>query len=142
MNDKEDIYGKFMDKIQNNYKLNPVEEAMANDKRLDILVAYQLSEGYMKTLPIYDGIETAAEFAKQKSEYIDKAQNLFQYFKKIVLDGEITINQLEDKVYSKYGIVSSKTKKEVNPVLNGINFMSEKEYEVMRESYNGQDTEE
>jgi len=55
--------------------------------------------------------------------------------------GEMTLEELENKIYAEFGVVSEQFRKQANPLEFDpeVKFMSEKDYELMRESYDGEE---
>jgi len=67
-------------------------KAVANDNMILATSHYYCSQGYTKPT---DGIE-----------YLQKVNAKFMEFKKLILNGEFTMIELENDVYSKYGVVN------------------------------------
>lgn len=128
---------------------SPSEEALINDKRIENAVMYVLTEGYTQMMDT--GItamlnaqadpEKAQEAMKKKNDWSEEITQMFGDFKNMIRLGEITVDELENKVYADYGVVSDKVRRIGNPLEFDpeVKYMSEKDYVLMRESYGGHD---
>lgn len=98
-----------------------------NDKRLENVTMYKLTEGYSKQQPSTSldallkhggSVELTAEIQKElaiKKEFQDNYRRVFGYFKRLVLNKEITLEELEDRIFAKYGAVTDDQRDSLNP---------------------------
>lgn len=148
-------YGKLADKLfgkkKPSSKLTVAEEAVANDRRIENAVMYMLTEGYTITLDTGASTlltgqggdpEVAREALQKRSDYNEEITRLFKQFKNIIRMGDMTIEELESKIFTEFGVVSEQFRRQANPLEfdDEIKYMSEEEYQLMRESYNGEET--
>lgn len=146
-------YNEIADRLFGKKEMSAEAEALANDKRIENAVMYMLTEGY--TITIDTGIsallngqvgdpEAQREAIKKRTAYNDDITRLFKQFKNMIKTGEMTLEELENKIYAEFGVVSEQFRKQANPLEFDpeVKFMSEKDYELMRESYGGFDGEE
>jgi len=82
--------------------LSIYEEALKNDRRIEIMSAYQVSRGYTR-IPV--AVQGCPDY-----EYIDKISQAFTELKGLVMRGAFTLDELESRVYAQYGIVSDQSK--------------------------------
>lgn len=69
------------------------EQAIVNDNKLLDMATYAVSAGQTKLCSMHDPV------------FMHALQDKFNYFKRLVRTGEFTMQQLEDKIYTDYGIV-------------------------------------
>ena len=86
--------------IKANRKLSPKEQAVQNDKRLQSCAAYELSNGLMVEIT-------------DRNALIEK----FVQFKMLVRRGSMTIDELEDSLAIRFGVVEG-AKNELDEMLN------------------------
>ena len=96
--------------------LTPIQQAAANDRRLEDLAIYVISEGQTK-LPNVN----ANDPATSKTEYMMSIGRIFTQLKVLVKRGSFTIEELEGMICRRYGIVDTKVKS----VFDDIVFMEE-----------------
>ena len=95
------------------------QQALRNDRRIEKIAEYQITNGYinMPQRPTSHSLPSPAqEFdlfdlegqgsAMSMESYVDKLGKVFSEFKGFVMRGTFTLDQLEDRVYAQYGIVS------------------------------------
>jgi len=82
--------------------LSIYEEALKNDRRIEIMSAYQVSRGYTRIPVAVQGCPD--------HEYIGKISQAFTELKGLVMRGAFTLDELESRVYAQYGIVSDQSK--------------------------------
>lgn len=88
----QDSSGEFLKNLFDNLNTNdPHAIAMINDQRLLKIADYEVTNGYrnMKVTP-------------------EDVQERFVYYKTRVMNGSFTIKDLEDEIFSKYGIQEGK----------------------------------
>ena len=73
--------------------MNAKDKAIKNDKQLIDMALYAASVGQTKLVSMGD------------PEFMDDIQAKFNYYKLLVKTHEITMKELEEKVYAEYGIV-------------------------------------
>jgi hypothetical protein len=152
-------YDKLLDKfgMGEERPLTPAEEARANDRLIETAVLYVVTKGYTDMPPArpaaLDGLigqgegggdpEQMAKENAKRSAYTDEITRLFTQFKAMVVRGDISIEELENKVYADFGVVSERIRRLANPLEFDpeVKFMSQEEYDLMRESYDGSETE-
>jgi len=142
-------YGRMTDKLFGKKKRSASEEALINDRRIENAVLYVLTKGYTQMMDT--GItamlnaqadpEKAQEAMKKKNDYNDSITEMFKDFKNMIRVGEITLEELEEKVYADYGVVSEQFRRQANPLEFDpeVKYMSDEDYKLMRESYDGEE---
>ncbi len=138
-NDKNNI---FYDNLLKAFtdKLSVQAEVQQNDRRLENIVMYKLTEGFTnvtETNPtiITDDIDRYREVLEIKEEFKKNFEKMFKEFKLAIKRKSITLEELELKVFSEYGLVSEDHLKMANPIKDDIvEFMSEENYINMRKS--------
>ena len=91
------------------------QQALQNDRRIENMAVYQVTKGYTDipqrstshSLPM-DQLEEQGNTMEAMSAvlYVDKLGKVFSELKGFVMRGTFTLDQLEDRVYAQYGIVS------------------------------------
>lgn len=127
-------------------------EAAQNDKRIENAVVYKLTKGYTHTpkqasLDNFLGenvnIDQLQDIMGAKLKFQEEVAVMFKEFKSAILRKSITLDELEHKVYSEYGVVNPEWYDKAHPLeADGFVFeeMSEEDYKIMRESYDGEET--
>lgn len=128
-------------------------EARQNDKRIEDVCMYEMTEGYTKlgdtrlqnTSPAPDQYdeEKIHKLIQTQEKFRHELGKLFKQYKRAIQRKSMTIDELEAMVYSKYGVVSKDTDYIANPLfhedgiisLDSISVMSEGDYKKMRESF-------
>lgn len=152
MNENENNYlNRIFDGLLGGAGNSIVEEALKNDKRLENVIVYKLTEGYTK-LPkqakmdkmLGDNADMGQlqEIIEAKMRYQDRITDMFKEFKEAIKRKSVTLEELEEKIYSEYGVVNPDWYDRANPLeAEGFHFkeMSEEDYKIMRESYHGEE---
>jgi hypothetical protein len=127
------------------------QEALKNDRRIENAVVYKLTKGHTE-VPKSEAIDsmingTASmdqmeEAMQAKAEFQTDLKKMFKEFKDAIRRKSITLEELEYKIYSEYGVVNEEWRQKANPLDDGefrFKEMSEEEYDMMRESYDGEE---
>jgi len=100
-----DIFSMFSPLLPKN---SIAQEALANDKRLENMAMYYVTKGYTE-VPSSINQEDVITYQKNIS-------NTFKNFKNRISKGSFTIDQLEDRIYAQFGVVSEEFKKKAGVI--------------------------
>jgi hypothetical protein len=135
-------------------ELSVSEQAMKNDKRIENAVVYKLTKGQTE-IPTQASMEKLMgaeagqvnqvsqeqlmDIMNVKLKFQDEITAMFKEFKSAIRRKSLTIEELEERVYSEHGVVDADWYDRSNPLLaeEGFKFeaMSEEDYKLMRDSY-------
>jgi len=142
MNDTNDnfnnAFNKLINSINGQSSFSIQNEAQQNDYRLENVVMYKLTKGFtdvIKISPVIatDDVDEYKKILLTKEEFCKKFEDMFREFKLAIKRKSITLEELELKVFSEYGLVSETYLKMANPIKDDvIEFMSEEKYIKMR----------
>lgn len=138
---------RFLDSLGNLDGASISQEATQNDKRIENAVVYKITKGQTE-IPQQASLdrlighnadpEQLQDIIEVKLKFQNEINVLFKEFKSAIMRGSMTLEELEEKIYSEYGVVDAEWYDRVHPLeAEGFVFkeMTEAEYKLMRESY-------
>ena len=103
--------------------LSVSQQALRNDRRIENMAIYKVTNGYINIPPKPNPFASFASFqppeldfngqpksSAEEPSYVDELAYVFGELKGLVMRGSFTLDQLEDRVYAQYGIVSEDIK--------------------------------
>jgi len=161
-NPLDSIFGSIFPNLKNSKQpLSPSQIALKNDRRLEDIIMYKMTEGFTKVVSMPSGglsnpnslnglnghedmdnmddesininQQEIFKLLNARQKFNNKLVSMFKEFKGLIKRGTFTLDQLEDKIYAEYGIVTEEQKIKANPLINEYFYeIDEEEYERLK----------